>query len=67
MNLDELYEQTPVRKHSQIKVIGNQVYIIDGGVATLEYLIDDNGELISVYSGKKLRDDIRAIKRKLGA
>ena len=68
MNLVELYKQTPVDKHDCIKVRNDQVYIIDeDGDANLEYLIDDDGQLIPVYSEKKLKADIKAIKKKVGA
>lgn len=66
MNLIELYEQTPVETHLRIKVRGDQVYIIDeDGDANLEYLIDGDGELIPLYSEKKLKADIKAIRKKL--
>ena len=67
MNLVELFTQTPVERHKNIKVRGDQVYIIDDdGDANLEYLIDTDGELIPAYSEKKLKADIKAIKSKLG-
>ena len=67
MNLVDLFTQTPIERHKNIKVRGDQVYIIDDdGVANLEYLFDIDGELLPVYSGKKLKADVSAIKKKLG-
>jgi len=64
MNLVELYERTPVEKHNRIKVRGDLVYIIDDdGAAHPEYLVDSDGELILLYTGKKLKEDIKAIKK----
>ena len=67
MNLVELFTQTPVERHKNIKVRGDQVYIIDDdGDANLEYLFDIDGELLPVCSDKKLKADVSAIKKKLG-
>lgn len=67
MNLAELYEQTPVERHQDIKVVGDRVFIkdIDGDV--VEYLLDGQGELWLVRSDKKLKGDVAAIKNKVGA
>ena len=66
MNLTELYGQTPVERHQDIKVVGDRVFIkdIDGDV--VEYLLDGQGELWLVRSDKEQRRDIKAIKTKLG-
>ena len=67
MNLVDLFTQTPIERHKNIKVRGDQVYIIDNdGVANLEYLFDIDGQLLPVYSDKKLGASIDAIKKKLG-
>jgi len=67
MNLVELYQQTPVERHQNIKVVGDRVFVkdIDGNVD--EYLLDSQGELWLTRSDKKLKADIAAIKNKLGA
>ena len=63
MNLVELYEQTPVGRHKDIKVAGDKVLVkdIDGNVD--EYLItptEDREELWLVHSDKEL---IKKVKR----
>ena len=66
MNIVKLYEQTPVERHSSIKVEGNQIFIQDAeGNAILEYFIDAEGELVPVYSVGKVRKEILAIKDEL--
>ena len=66
MNLVELYLKTPVEKHSQIIVRGDEVYLVDDeGDANPAYLIKDD-QLLPVYSARKLKQDITAIKKKLG-
>ena len=63
MNLIELYKQTPVERHKDIKVAGDKVLVkdIDGNVD--EYLItptEDGEELWLVRSDKEL---IKKVKR----
>ena len=67
MNLVELYEQTPVERHQDIRVLGERVFAkdVDGNVD--EYVLDSQGELWLVHSDKKLKADVVAIKNKVGA
>lgn len=67
MNLVELYEQTPVERHQDIKVVGDSVFIKDADGDVVEYLLDSQGELWLVRSDKKLKGDVAAIKNKVGA
>ena len=73
MNLVELYKQTPVEKHKDIKVIGNRVFVKDTEEDVQEFLISEVGELWLIHSEKTLasqintlKADIEAIKIKLG-
>ncbi len=66
MKLVELYQQTPVEKHSGIRVIDNKAYFRDTDGSLTEYLILENGELWLVNSDQKLKADIAAIKQKVG-
>ncbi len=66
MNIMELYEQTPVERHKDIKVAGDKVYVRDVDGDVTNYLILDEGELWLVRSDKELGADIAAIKSKLG-
>jgi len=68
MNLVELYEQTPVQRHGDIKVVGDRVFVkdIDGSVD--EYSIDaigEQAELWLVRSDQKQNQELTAIKEKL--
>lgn len=67
MKLKELYDQTPVARHGDIRVIGGQVFVRDAGGDTAEYLLTADGELWLVRSDKKLKADVDAIRQKLGA
>ncbi len=67
MNLVELYAQTPVGKHSGIRVVDNKVYVRDADGSVTEYLILGDGELWLAQSDKTLKTDIAAIKQKVGA
>lgn len=66
MNLEELYQQIPVERHKDIKVVGDRVFIkdIDGDVE--EYLIDEQDGLWLVRSGREQKEALSAIKSKLG-
>lgn len=67
MNLIELYEKTPVERHRDIKVVEDRVLVkgIDGNVD--EYLISgEEQELWLIRSDREQKQDIRAIKSKLG-
>ena len=66
MNLIELYEQTPREEHGSIKVAGDRVMVKDDDGNVAEYLALEDGELWLVRSNKGLRQDIAAIKTKLG-
>ncbi len=66
MNLIELYEQTPVERHRDIKVVGDKVLVRDTDGNITEYLLLDGGELWLVHCDKEQRQDIKAIKSKLG-
>jgi len=67
MNIVELYEQTPVDKHGDIKVLGDKVFVRDADGNVTEYLILEDDELWLVRSDKALKTDVKAIKDKLGA
>jgi len=67
MNLVELYEQTPVEQHKDIKVVGDRVFVRDADGGVTEYFVVGDGELWLVRSDKKLKADIKAIKDKVGA
>lgn len=65
MNIVELYQQIPVGRHGDIKVVGDRVLVkgIDGSIE--EYLNSD-GELWLVRAEVALQQDIKAIRSKLG-
>jgi len=67
MNLAELYEQTSVERHQDIKVVGERVFARDISGNIDEYILDSQGELWLVRSDKKLRADVAAIKNRVGA
>ena len=60
MNLVELYNQTPVERHSEIVVSGDRLFF-DGE----EYVIDAEGELKLVRSQKGLEQQVARITTKL--
>lgn len=62
MNLIELYEQTPVERHSEIIVSGDRLFFDDE-----EYFIQPDGELKLIRSNKSLEEGLAEIKGKLGA
>lgn len=67
MNLIELYDQTPVDRHKDIKVIGDKVLVKDTEGNVDEYLISgEEEELWLVRSDREQKRDIKAIKNKLG-
>jgi hypothetical protein len=63
MNLVELYEQTPVEKHKDIKVVGNRVFVKDDDGSVDEYLSDALGEqeLWLIRSDKELKQSLARI------
>ena len=67
MNIVELYEQTPVDKHGDVKVLGDKVFVRDADGNVTEYLILEDDELWLVRSDKALKADVKIIKDKLGA
>ena len=67
MNLEELYKQTPVERHKDIKTIEDKVLVKDADGDITEYLLNHDGELWLVRSDKKLKADVAAIKKKVGA
>lgn len=67
MNLEQLYKQTPVARHKDIKVVGDRVLVKDRDGDVTEYLILDDGELWLVRSDKEVKRDVKAIKDKIGA
>ncbi len=66
MNLIELYEKIPVDRHKDIKVIADRVFVKDVEGNTDEYLISGDGELWPVRSDREQKQDLKAIKSKLG-
>lgn len=66
MKLAELYQKTPVERHGNIKVTHDRVLLKTGDSGVDEYILDADGELYLVRSGQEERQDILAIKEKLG-
>ena len=67
MNLAELYEQTPVERHGDIRISGDRVFVkgTEGNVD--EYLVSgEEQELHLIRSDEEQRLTLRAIKTKLG-
>ena len=65
MNIVELYQQTPVEEHQNIKVVGDRVVVRDTEGNIAEYILLEDGELLLVRSEKEQKQDIKAIKSKL--
>ncbi|MBM4432386.1 MAG: hypothetical protein FJ025_00080 [Chloroflexi bacterium] len=65
MKLVDLYKQTPAERHGDIKVAADRVFVKDTDGNIDEYLVSD-GELWLARSNKELKQDVRAIKSKLG-
>jgi len=61
MNLVELYKQTPVKRHSEI-IVSNERVFFDGE----EYILQPDGELKLIRSGKNLKQKLTTIADKLG-
>ena len=61
MNIVELYQQTPVARHSEIIVSSNRLFF-NGE----EYILQPDGELKLVRSEKELKQKLIAIETKLG-
>jgi len=61
VNLVELYEQTPVERHSDIIVSDNMLFFDNG-----EYIIQGDGELKLVRGNKELLQKLDQIRTKLG-
>ena len=61
MTLVELYQQTPVARHSEIIVSGEGVFF-DGE----EYILQPDEELKFIRSEKELKQKLAAIEAKLG-
>ena len=66
MNLAELYANTPVDRHSFIRVFGDIVFVRGTDGYLTEYRLLEDDELWLVHSEKDDREDIKAIKSKLG-
>ena len=66
MNLVELYEQMPVDRHGDIKVVGDKVLVRDANGNVDEYLLIQDDELWLVRSDREQKQDLKAIKSKLG-
>ena len=60
MNLVELYQQTPVKRHSEIIVSSDRLFFDDE-----EYILQPDRELKLVRSEKKLKQKLAAIEAKL--
>ena len=54
MNLVELYEQTPVEMHQNIKVSEDKVFVKDANGNVDEYLLAADGELWLIHSEREL-------------
>ena len=61
MNLVELYQQTPVARHSEIIVSGERVFFDDE-----EYILQPDGKLKLIRSEKELKQKLTTIADKLG-
>lgn len=61
MKLTELYEQTPVERHSEIVISGDRLFF-DGE----EYIIDSDRELRLIRSSKELAQRLEQIQGELG-
>ena len=61
MNITELYDKTPVGRHSEVVVSGDRLYF-DGE----EYVIRQDGELKLVHSHKGIEQGLAQIRTKLG-
>jgi hypothetical protein len=61
MNMAELYDKTPVEKHSEIVVSGDRLYF-DGE----EFVIGGDGELRLARSQRGLEQKLVQIETKLG-
>ena len=66
MTLVELYEQTPVEQHANIKVVGGRVYVKNTDGSIDEYLLDSRDELVLLSSDRWLRDSVGRLESKLG-
>ena len=69
MNLVDLYNQTPEKNQRNIKVVDNRVFVKNTDGTVDEYLVsatEDGEELWLVRSDREQKQDIRAIKSKLG-
>ena len=56
MNLVQFYQQTPVKRHSEIIVSSDRVFFGDG-----EYVLQPDGELRLVRSEKELKQRLARI------
>ena len=56
MNLVQFYQQTPVKRHSEIVVSGDKLFFEDE-----EYVIQGDGELRLVRSEKELKQRLARI------
>ena len=61
MDLVELYQQTPVARHSEIIVSSDRLFF-DGE----EYVLQPDEELKFIHSEKELKQKLTAIADKLG-
>lgn len=66
MNLVKLYEQTPVERHGDIKVVGDRVFVKGTDSSIDEYILGSDGELWPIRSDRGLKQALEAIKGKLG-
>ena len=66
MNIVELYQQTPVEEHKNIRM-RNEAVLVISPEGTDEYLVDEEGELTLVKSDKDLRAHLKAVETDLSA
>lgn len=64
MTLVELYAQTPVEQHANIRVAGERVYVKNHDGSLDEYLLNGNGELVLLRSDRWLRDSLSRLESK---
>ncbi len=66
MNLTDLYDNTPVNRHSYIRVFDDIVFVRDDDGNITEYRILDDGELWLTHSDTEQNQSLKSIKSKLG-
>jgi len=66
MNLIEVCGQTLVEQHSQIKVVGDKVFVVSPDGSVFEYLRDSQDELTLISADRTTQKLLDKIAKKLG-